>query len=499
MIDFLWYHESHPPLFYFLMRAWQGVFGDSEATALALPILFGVTLIPVTYWVGQRVFSHATGLIAAALATTSPLMVGCSAVVRPYSLLPLLCLLSVFFLWSGLKGRDVKFWVGHIAATLAMLLTHNWAWMVLGAEWIVAVAYLMPRHKVTDWPLVRSWFFSQTAVLIGFAPWSPIFLYQLRNAGYDAFPRPASEVLALFSETVLSIPRQVAIPTCLLLVVMGGWHAVRRRGKLDWNVLRSRSDFICFMGVPFLAFGLAALLSLKKFMLFSQCLTTIVPCFLLAMAFGVATWSSMPRVVAVLVSSIYLVFSVSDLRDIKSNAREVAATVASQAKPTDFILITPVWLASSFNYYFVPDNPQSNYPHEERRGPIDYDNLRDRLLDSGAMARVREHLAQASREQRRVWLVTGAEILPEKVSESDRLPDSLPLQTYGHVGRIRAIQLRRLLDQLYGPPTKVAVPKEGRDGLEIMQVLLYARDGSSLQTADPRGGSASTHPAQQEY
>src|SRR4051812_32464555 len=35
MIDFLRDHESHPPLFYLLMRLWTGIFGHSDMVALA--------------------------------------------------------------------------------------------------------------------------------------------------------------------------------------------------------------------------------------------------------------------------------------------------------------------------------------------------------------------------------------------------------------------------------------------------------------------------------
>jgi uncharacterized membrane protein len=101
MLDFLRFHESHPPLFYALMRAWLAVAGSSDAAALVPPVLFGTLLAPCLYAVGARVFSRRTGMIAALLAAVAPLLVEYSAQVRPYSLLPLLCLLSTYFLWRG--------------------------------------------------------------------------------------------------------------------------------------------------------------------------------------------------------------------------------------------------------------------------------------------------------------------------------------------------------------------------------------------------------------
>ena len=101
MIDFLWHHKSHPPLFYILMRGWLGIFGDSVPAALSLPILLGTALIPAIYYVASRVFSSYTGLIAASFVTVSPVLANHSGQARPYSLLSLLCLMSVYLLCAA--------------------------------------------------------------------------------------------------------------------------------------------------------------------------------------------------------------------------------------------------------------------------------------------------------------------------------------------------------------------------------------------------------------
>ena len=169
MLDFLWHHESHPPFFYLLMRAWLGLFGDSEAAALALPVILGVVLIPVVYWVGDRVFSRRTGLIAAAfvavVAGARPLL----GMVRPYSLLPLLALLSVYWVVGRAERGEARPWVAHVIATLAMLLTHNWAWMVLGAEWILSSCGWFGMHEWTQLCPIRSWSLAQGLVLLAYA------------------------------------------------------------------------------------------------------------------------------------------------------------------------------------------------------------------------------------------------------------------------------------------------------------------------------------------
>jgi mannosyltransferase len=79
---FLQLHESHPPLFYLFIRGWQGLFGSSDAVALALPVILGVALVPAIYWVGVRVFSLRAGWLAASLVACSPKLAEQAAQVR---------------------------------------------------------------------------------------------------------------------------------------------------------------------------------------------------------------------------------------------------------------------------------------------------------------------------------------------------------------------------------------------------------------------------------
>lgn len=474
MIDFLWHHESHPPLYYLLMRAWQGIFGESEAAALALPIILGVFLIPISYYVGRRVFSSSIGLIAAALIATSPLMVRHSALVRPYSLLPLLCLLSVFSLWRCLMRGGVGSWALHAGVNIAMLLTHNWAWVVLGAEWVTAVGWFLLRPTEKDTPPIGSWMLCQVAVLVAYSPWLPIFIHQAGHAGFDAQPVNASLVLLYSVETALSLPIHVALPVSCVLILVAAWMVFhgKRMGQVEST--GDRLGILLFVAVPVLAFVIATILSARKFLLFPRCLTTIVPCVLLAAAYAIASMTSIPRITTVAVSIIYVAFALEHAGEPKSNAREVASFVAARARPTDLIVVTPVWLASPFNYYFAPNNPQSNYPHEERRDAIDYDDLRGRLLDPQSMAKARARLAQARREGRRVWLVTAQGLRVDNAPQSDWIPAPSNWPTYIHVGHVRAVQLRRELEQLYGSPEQSESQANGQGELETLVVSLYS-------------------------
>jgi uncharacterized membrane protein len=473
MLNFLAQHESHPPLFYLLLRGWLGIFGDSAAAALALPVLVGCALVPAAYCVGRRVFNQSTGLIAAALVATSPLLARYSAVIRPYSLLPLLCLLSVYTLWLGLKGQDRCPWVWHVIATLALLLSHNWSWVVVGAEWVVVSGWLICRRIGASWPRARPWLLAQFLLIAGFVPWIPVFLHQVRHAGYDGSALHPFLVFANFAETFTSLPVTPAVVVCTLLAPLAVYLAVVRRPAMLPVREQDMLALVLFLGIPLVAFAMATALSGRTLLLFSQCLAMTAPCILIAVADGISTVPRMSKVLALVCAWTYLAFSLALLGEVKSNAREAAALVGAQVLPTDLILITPVWHASPFNYYSALDNPQVDYPQEERVRAIDYADLRERLLDTAAIGRAKEQLTLASQEGRRVWLVTERDIQLKDVPTSERLPDSFQGLPFTYIGHVRANQLRKHLISLYGSPRSAVVPGDGRGGSEVLEVLLF--------------------------
>jgi hypothetical protein len=142
-------------------------------------------------------------------------------------------------------------------------------------------------------------------------------------------------------------------------------------------------------------------------------------------------------------------------------------------------VITPDYLASSFNLYFRPDNPQIVYPHEGRLGAIYSDDEHTKKrADPRELERVKTILLQAFRQGRRVWLVTDRDRV---LDEIDTLPDQLAENQFLLGTWLRTVQVRKYLVGLFGPPDLEAVPIDRRlfgGGIpgfeaECLSVLLF--------------------------
>jgi mannosyltransferase len=126
--------ESTPPLYYCVAWVWARIFGYTEAPLRSLSAVCGVLVVPVVYAAGAKLVSRRAGLIAAALATCSPLLIWYSQEARSYQMLALLSAVSLLaFAYARARPtpRSLTAWV--IASALA-LATHYYALLAVVPE-----------------------------------------------------------------------------------------------------------------------------------------------------------------------------------------------------------------------------------------------------------------------------------------------------------------------------------------------------------------------------
>lgn len=100
-------HPEHPPLFYLLERLWVGIWGPSITSFRALAIVFGLMLLPLTYWACQQLWQDRwAGLIATCLMAISPIQLLYSQEAREYSLWVCLILWTHGCLIRAMRSSD---------------------------------------------------------------------------------------------------------------------------------------------------------------------------------------------------------------------------------------------------------------------------------------------------------------------------------------------------------------------------------------------------------
>jgi mannosyltransferase len=161
--------ESTPPVYYVVAWVWSRVFGSDEVGLRSLSALLGTATIPVVYAAGAALVSRRVGLIVAALATGSPLLVWYSQEARAYSLYILLAALSLLFFARCLRQPSRASLVGWAVTSALALAIHYFALFLIFGE----ASFLLRRHRRAVWVATAS-------IAAAGVPLLPLAVYQAK-------------------------------------------------------------------------------------------------------------------------------------------------------------------------------------------------------------------------------------------------------------------------------------------------------------------------------
>src|SRR5687768_2089198 len=408
VLSFLYQHESHPPLFYLIMRAWGSIAGTSEAALNVLPILFSIALIPSMFWVGSRAFGKATGLFACWIVALHPGLIFHSVQIRPYALLTLLAIGSCYWLTSMIRGEGARrSWVLYVLTTLGMLYIHHWSWLLLGAQGaLVAATLVLFRTRAASH--ARQVVYAWAAIGVGYMPLLPMFLRQARVSGH--FPDKVGVHDAIIRLADVGVSYSPIHLGAAVLVLVIGAVAIRPRARFAPQPLSLAAYFFLGLIAP-MAVLIAVPLSHRSNMLVGRTMTTLVPFVSLLVANGLASMIADRRMATAALTGCLITVAmgmttISYALGIKSNAGDLAAAVAARSEASDVIIIAPDRFASSFNYYFEPDNQQIGYPNPGRQEALFFDDWYERVADVRAFEAGADSIRAFRARGARVWLVT---------------------------------------------------------------------------------------------
>jgi len=162
--------DFNPPLSYIINFSFSKIFGYSEI-ALRLPsVIFAVLTIWLVYKISQ-LLSLKKPYLASLLLATSGLHIYYSQEARMYALTTLAVTGSIWALIKYLKTKTNL--ICYFFFTLILLYSHYLAWFILPAQLILV--FILKKNRL------KKILLAQLLALIGFLPWLPIFIQQLKT------------------------------------------------------------------------------------------------------------------------------------------------------------------------------------------------------------------------------------------------------------------------------------------------------------------------------
>jgi uncharacterized membrane protein len=254
----------HPPLFYFLLKIWVAIGGDSLFWTRLLPTVFStLAIVPMVLLGREFNLRPLTVNTTVALAAIHPYLLYYSQHVRMYTLLMLCALTSLWVFHAcitpGKRPETGKF----MALTLVNIVSvysHYYGWLIIGLEFCYLIFWKREHLK--------RMMVSCAVVFIAFTPWIYWAGKYIRAKGglasnLDWIQKPDAGALAWFFVDLAgfgdfpSIGRQ-AVTGLVILVLAAGYAAWRDRAKLDTGHFVYMARFLLYfvlgsVGVAFTA------------------------------------------------------------------------------------------------------------------------------------------------------------------------------------------------------------------------------------------------------
>ncbi|HEY9871462.1 MAG TPA: glycosyltransferase family 39 protein [Candidatus Obscuribacterales bacterium] len=172
--------DGNPPLFYALLRVFNGLFGSSDAALRLMSVIASTALVPVAYLVARKLAGDAVAVPVALVTALCPPIIRYGTMVRMYWLLPILSLVSTYLfirLLAKPPGKGLR--AGYVLSTALLIYCHHWGFIVALGQ--TATAGLGLVRRWWSWRELVPFVCCLALAGLAYLPWLPSLHYTLTH------------------------------------------------------------------------------------------------------------------------------------------------------------------------------------------------------------------------------------------------------------------------------------------------------------------------------
>lgn len=233
--------DVHPPLYYWVVKAWTSCFGTNELAFRSLSMVFGVVAIIVGFILVRKLFGKHAAVLAAWFMALSPMFVRYGEEARMYTMVTAIVLTATYVLVRATETNARKYWVWYGVLIALGMWTHYFAALAWLAHWVWRALSLRVSEGLRGKELRRrffskEWLWTHGLAVAVFAAWAPFMLRQLGIIQMGFWiPAVSSHTFTnYFTNVLFYLDQQQVLSwfallymTVLILAVILLYHALR--------------------------------------------------------------------------------------------------------------------------------------------------------------------------------------------------------------------------------------------------------------------------------
>ncbi len=267
-------HDVHPPLYYWLLKIWTMVFGNTEFGLRSMSVFFGAVTIAVLFAMLLRFFGRRVAYTSLVLVVLSPMLLRYGQEARMYTLLTTIIVAATYLMLYAEQTKKRWAWILYGVFVGLGMLTQYFAALVWVAHWVWRFAKVRRPHDAwkKTWRafFTKNWLQAHGVALLVFAPWLPYFLRQLIDVQGNGFwigPVTVHTIPNFFSNAFLFTQASATTGwfalAIVLIIAAYGYLALRVRTSVISKDIASVWLFVALVIVPIIALFILSLPPLR--------------------------------------------------------------------------------------------------------------------------------------------------------------------------------------------------------------------------------------------
>ena len=182
--------DVHPPMYYWLLKLWAMLFGNTDLAMRSMSVLFGGVAIVFGYLLTNRLFSRNIARVSLILMAVSPMLIRYSREMRMYTLVTAIAMAATYILVIAMESKKKLPWVIYGILVALGMWTHYFTALIWIAHWIWRadiIRRIAGKGKFIKQFFSKQWLMSHIIAVAVFVPWLPFMAIQFATVQASGF------------------------------------------------------------------------------------------------------------------------------------------------------------------------------------------------------------------------------------------------------------------------------------------------------------------------
>lgn len=351
-------HDTHPPLYYLLLRVHVLLFGDSDFTLRLFSVIGVVSSALLGIGPLKRACGAETGIAYVFIVFITPITIVYAHEARMYTWAAFFVTGSVLYAYLAVMQKEPKDWVKYTLFTVAAMYTHYYALLASVITYVLLFLWLVFGGK----KYLSICLIVGAVAAVCYIPWILEFVHQALRVMHRCWIQEATGTTLLqtfiyphsyqFNIPPPPLSSLIAFGIYVMLAAFGIFKALESRRKDVALIIFSLSIFLLTIMAGFVMSLTLRPVLLPRFMM------PVLGLFLLSVAYGIARITG--QSIRILISILIVILTIPQIVQIhthyfKGPIKEVASFLHGKVGTNDVFLHTDIATAAPFSHHF-PDH-----------------------------------------------------------------------------------------------------------------------------------------------